>query len=114
MSEAELHVMQARMRGHLLRRGECLDSPQRVVLDTSGLLDFLGANRSEPKADATWFPSHPDFKPTPEVPEIPKALMKLPRTTITRAMFKELATARRARSGRASRNRHQVKQLITL
>jgi hypothetical protein len=42
MSEAELHVMQARMRGHLLRRGECLDSPQRVVLDTSGLLDFIG------------------------------------------------------------------------
>ncbi len=29
----------------------------------------------------------PDFKPTPEVPAMPKALMKLPRTPITRAKF---------------------------
>ena len=35
----------------------------------------------------TQFPSHPDFKPTPEVPAMPKALMKLPRTNITRAKF---------------------------
>lgn len=33
------------------------------------------------------FPSHPDFKPTPEVPALPKALMKLPRTNISRAKF---------------------------
>ncbi len=33
------------------------------------------------------FPSHPDFKPTPEVPAMPKALMKMPRTNITRAKF---------------------------
>jgi predicted TIM-barrel fold metal-dependent hydrolase len=31
--------------------------------------------------------SRPDFKPTPEVPALPKALMKLPRTNITRAKF---------------------------
>src|SRR4030095_11905383 len=29
----------------------------------------------------------PDFKPTPEVPAMPKALMKLPRTPITKAKF---------------------------
>jgi hypothetical protein len=33
------------------------------------------------------FPSHPHFRPTPEVPAMPKALMKLPRTNITRAKF---------------------------
>ena len=32
-------------------------------------------------------PTRPDFKPTPEVPAMPKALMKLPRTNITRAKF---------------------------
>src|SRR5438105_7041341 len=29
----------------------------------------------------------PEFKPSPEVPAMPKALMKLPRTNITRAKF---------------------------
>ena len=38
-------------------------------------------------AQAPQFPSHPDFKVTPEVPAMPKALMKLPRTQITRAKF---------------------------
>ena len=33
------------------------------------------------------FPSHPDFKPTPEVPAMPPALMKFPRTPISRAKF---------------------------
>jgi predicted TIM-barrel fold metal-dependent hydrolase len=33
------------------------------------------------------FPSHPDFKPSAEVPALPKALMKLPRTNITRAKY---------------------------
>ena len=33
------------------------------------------------------FPSHPDFKPTPEAPAMPKALMKFPRTPITRAKY---------------------------
>src|SRR5262245_33570856 len=31
--------------------------------------------------------SPPDFKPTPEVPAMPKALMKFPRTPITRAKY---------------------------
>jgi predicted TIM-barrel fold metal-dependent hydrolase len=31
--------------------------------------------------------SRPEFKPTPEVPAMPKALMKLPRTSINRAKF---------------------------
>ncbi|HTS61665.1 MAG TPA: hypothetical protein VMH28_06550 [Candidatus Acidoferrales bacterium] len=31
--------------------------------------------------------TRPDFKPTPEVPAMPKALMKFPRTEITRAKF---------------------------
>ena len=38
-------------------------------------------------AQSPQFPSHPDFKVTPEVPAMPKALMKLPRTQITRAKF---------------------------
>ena len=33
------------------------------------------------------FPSHPDFKQTPEVPALPKALMKLPRTNIKGAKY---------------------------
>ena len=41
----------------------------------------------EPQSQAPRFPSHPDFKVTPEAPAIPKALMKLPRTAITRAKF---------------------------
>src|SRR5205807_1061636 len=41
-----------------------------------------GSGNSAPK-----FPSHPDFKPTPEVPAMPKALMKFPRTNITRAKY---------------------------
>jgi predicted TIM-barrel fold metal-dependent hydrolase len=40
-----------------------------------------------PNAQASRFPSHPDFKVTPEVPAMPKALMKFPRTSISRAKF---------------------------
>src|SRR5437764_13919587 len=36
------------------------------------------------------WPSHPDFKPTPAVPAMPKALMKLPRPNITRAKYPAL------------------------
>jgi uncharacterized protein len=39
------------------------------------------------QSQASKFPKHPDFKPTPEVPAMPKALMKFPRTPITRAKF---------------------------
>ena len=31
--------------------------------------------------------NRPEFKPAPEVPAMPKALMKFPRTDITRAKF---------------------------
>ncbi len=38
-------------------------------------------------AGAAQSPTRPEFKPSPEVPAMPKALMKLPRTGITRAKF---------------------------
>jgi len=38
-------------------------------------------------AQAPQSASRPDFKPTPEVPAMPKALMKFPRTQISRARF---------------------------
>src|SRR5438552_4251100 len=63
----------------------------------SPLLMFLGpvaavilivsAQATGAAPQAPRFPSHPDFKPTPEVPAMPKALMKLPRTAITRAKY---------------------------
>src|SRR5688572_1357545 len=40
-----------------------------------------------PHSQTPRFPSHPGFKPTPEAPAMPKALMKLPRTPISRAKF---------------------------
>lgn len=49
-------------------------------------LACLGQSPDSKTAPAR-FPGHPDFKPTPEVPAMPKALMKLPRTDITRAKF---------------------------
>ncbi len=45
------------------------------------------AQGTEAKSQTPRFPSHPDFKPTPEAPALPKALMKLPRSPITRAKF---------------------------
>ncbi len=42
------------------------------------------AQRSGPPSDAS---AHPGFKPAPEVPAMPKALMKFPRTDIHRAKF---------------------------
>ncbi|PYV08965.1 MAG: hypothetical protein DMG07_24305, partial [Acidobacteria bacterium] len=39
------------------------------------------------RSQAPSVPSRPDFHPTPEVPAMPKALMKFPRTPITRAKF---------------------------
>jgi predicted TIM-barrel fold metal-dependent hydrolase len=47
----------------------------------------VSGSAREPQSQAPKFPSHPDFKVTPEAPALPKALMKLPRTTITRAKF---------------------------
>jgi predicted TIM-barrel fold metal-dependent hydrolase len=45
------------------------------------------AEKTGETATAARFPSHPDFKTSPEVPAMPKALLKLPRTEITRARF---------------------------
>lgn len=55
--------------------------PLLVVLMAAGFL-MLPAQQSHSQ-----FPSHPDFKATPEVPALPKALMKMPRTPITRAKY---------------------------
>src|SRR5918911_196923 len=51
--------------------------PLFAVLLTAGALLF--------RAQTT--PPRPEFKPAPEVPAMPKALMKFPRTNITRAKF---------------------------
>jgi predicted TIM-barrel fold metal-dependent hydrolase len=40
-----------------------------------------------PGSQSPSVPSRPDFKPTPEAPAMPKALMKFPRTPLTRAKF---------------------------
>jgi hypothetical protein len=42
------------------------------------------------KAQDSKSPSRPDFHPAPEVPAMPRALMKLPRTNITAAKFPAL------------------------
>jgi predicted TIM-barrel fold metal-dependent hydrolase len=55
------------------------------ILLTAAVL-ALGQS-SGAQSQASKFPKHPDFKPTPEVPAMPKALMKFPRTPITRAKF---------------------------
>lgn len=55
--------------------------PILVLLIASGCLPSAG-QRTDRKSGA-----HPDFKPTAEVPAMPKALMKLSRTNITRAKF---------------------------
>ena len=55
------------------------------ILLTAAVL-ALGQS-SGAQSQASKFPKHPDFKPTPEVPALPKALMKFPRTPITRAKF---------------------------
>jgi hypothetical protein len=62
----------------------CMNRWSAVVLTivTAGAWISYGQRAAAPK-----FPSHPDFKQTPEVPAMPKALMKLPRTKITRAKF---------------------------
>ena len=55
------------------------------------ILAFLGGAcllASQTKdANPSRFPSHPDFKPAPEVPALPPALMKLPRTNTTGAKY---------------------------
>ena len=56
-------------------------------------------------------PRHPDFKPTPEVPAMPKALMKFPRTPITKAKFPAIDFHFH---GRTLRTAEDYKKLVTL
>jgi predicted TIM-barrel fold metal-dependent hydrolase len=58
----------------------------RILMLLGGACLLASAQTPDAKA-APRFPSHPDFKPAPEVPAMPKALMKLPRTNITRAKY---------------------------
>src|SRR5437588_4255392 len=60
--------------------------PVLVLLGAAGGLTSW-AQTAGAQAKTPQFPSHPDFKPTPEVPALPKGLMKMPRTNITRAKF---------------------------
>jgi len=60
--------------------------PIPVLLIAACCLPSRG-QESKPNPQAPRFPSHPGFRPAPEVPAMPKALMKLPRTPITRAKF---------------------------
>ncbi len=60
------------------------------------------AQRPERKSADGRFPSHPDFKQTPEAPAMPKALMKFPRTNITRAKFPAIDFHVHARSLRTA------------
>lgn len=57
------------------------------------------------------FPRHPDFKPSPEVPAMPKALMKFPRTPITKAKFPAIDFHFH---GRTLRTAEDYKKLVTL
>ncbi len=59
--------------------------PPRTIAYVVSVL--LLASTEAPQLQTPSFPSHPDFKPTPEVPAMPKPLMKFPRTPITHAKF---------------------------
>ena len=54
----------------------------------------------------------PEFKPAPEVPAIPKALMKLPRTNITRAKFPTVDIHFHGRSLRTSQDYEKMIRLM--
>ncbi len=58
-----------------------------ITLLIAAACTTLPAQRTGASSPAPKFASHPEFKPTPEAPAIPKALMKLPRTNTTRAKF---------------------------
>src|SRR5438093_8877450 len=64
-----------------------------------------------PQSQAPRFPSHPGFQPAPEVPAMPKALMKFPRTPITRAKFPAIDFHLH---GRALRSAEDYKKMIKL
>src|SRR5438874_1940151 len=54
----------------------------------------------------------PEFKPAPEVPAIPKALMKLPRTNITRAKFPTVDIHFHGRTLRTAQDYQKLIQLM--
>jgi hypothetical protein len=54
----------------------------------------------------------PEFKPAPEVPAMPKALMKLPRTNITRAKFPAVDIHFHGRSLRTSQDYEKMIRLM--
>src|SRR5207302_7078820 len=54
----------------------------------------------------------PEFKPAPEVPAMPKALMKLPRTNITRAKFPAVDIHFHGRSLRTSQDYDKMVRLM--
>jgi len=54
----------------------------------------------------------PEFKPAPEVPALPKALMKLPRTNITRAKFPAVDIHFHGRSLRTSQDYEKMIRLM--
>ena len=80
-----------------------------TLIAAGGLTSSAQTNQAESKAPK--FPSHPDFKPTPEVPAMPKALMKLPRTNITRAKFPAIDFHLH---GRALRSAEDYQKMIKL
>src|SRR5438309_8199884 len=54
----------------------------------------------------------PDFKPAPEVPAMPKSLMKLPRTNITRAKFPTVDFHFHGRTLRTAQDYQKLIQLM--
>jgi predicted TIM-barrel fold metal-dependent hydrolase len=48
---------------------------------------MASSGQTSRQAPPSGFPTHPDFRPAPEVPAMPKALMKFPRTEIHRAKY---------------------------
>jgi predicted TIM-barrel fold metal-dependent hydrolase len=54
----------------------------------------------------------PEFRPTPEVPAMPKALMKLPRTNITRAKFPTVDIHFHGRTLRTAQDYQKLIQLM--
>ncbi len=85
--------------------------PILVVLIAACCLSSSGQT-SEKKAQTPRPPSRPDFKPSPEVPAMPKALMKLPRTAITRAKFPAIDFHFHGRELKAGENYQKLIKLM--
>src|SRR5215467_10168510 len=83
--------------------------PVLALLAAAGALLFR-AQTAAPRVPQSV--SHPDFKPTPEVPAMPKALMKLPRTEISRAKFSVVDFHLHARSLQSAEDYRQMIRLM--